>query len=113
MNTNIKIINEISLKTVEGYSFFKYQEIVRFEAYHRYTWIYVIKKDKPQIVYHKFSEVEEKIDDESFFKCQRSHIVNIHHVKHFNTKDSLLITENGEVPISEGHVKEFKDRYCR
>jgi two-component system LytT family response regulator len=114
MNPQLDLALEICLKTLEGFSFFKYSDIVRFEADGNYTLVYVLHQDKPRKVFHTFTEVEEKVSGNGlFFKCQRSNIINIHHLKHFCIKRNLLITENGVVPISDTYVKEFKERYCK
>ena len=113
MNHHLDLAQELSLKTLEGYTFFKYMDIVRFEAEGNYTLVYVLQQDKPQKVFHTFLEVEEKVFGIGlFYKCHRSHIINIHHLIHFCTKKNLLVTAKGEVPISDTFVKDFKERYC-
>jgi len=114
MNFPLESPQELSLKTVEGYTFFKYSDIISFEASGNCTLVHVVHEDKPKKVLHNFTEVEEKIwGIPIFFKCHRSHIINIEYLNHFCIKRNLLITKKGDVPISESYVKAFKEWYCR
>lgn len=114
MNPNLDLAHELSLKTAEGFTFFDYLQIVRFQSEGNHTMIYLSNEDTPRKVLHSFSDIEQKTTNHAlFFKCHRSHIININHLKHFYIKTNILVTAMGEVPISETYVQEFKDRFCK
>lgn len=62
---------------------------------------------------YKISELDDKLDDEIFFKSHRSYIVNVEKIKEiemwFNNTYMLTIEGMGEkVPVSRSYVKKFK-----
>ncbi|SHI82296.1 two component transcriptional regulator, LytTR family [Dethiosulfatibacter aminovorans DSM 17477] len=62
---------------------------------------------------YKISELEDKLDDEIFFKSHRSYIVNVEKIKEiemwFNNTYMLTIEGMDEkIPVSRSYVKEFK-----
>ncbi len=52
-------------------------------------------------------------DNAVLFRCHRSHIVNLKYLVQFKEKPRILVTQKGEIPISENFVKEFKEFWCK
>ncbi len=113
MHLNPDLIN-FGLKTIDGFALINYLQIIRCKADGNITLVYLHLQEKPLKVYHTFQDIENRVMKTGlFFKCHRSHIVGIKHIKHFIVKTNTLVTEAGEVPISDAYVAEFKERFCR
>lgn len=108
------IDKRITIKTPEGYVFIDYHEIVRIEALHNHTNMFLSSQEKPIKILPCMKEVVEKSQNGStFFKCHRSHLVNLLYVQEFKEKARILVTKNGDVPIAKEYIKEFKSAYCK
>ncbi|WP_235698395.1 LytTR family DNA-binding domain-containing protein [Clostridioides difficile] len=56
------------------------------------------------------SNIEKEIDCSRFFRCHKSFLVNLEHVK--SIKQYVAILENSkEVPVSRYRFKETKDKF--
>jgi two-component system LytT family response regulator len=103
----------VVLKTADGNIFRKLQEIVRFEANGKYTLVYNLNGKSPERVIGCITDIEIKLNGNNcFFRCHRSHIINVLHIKKYIKKTGSLVSESGVVPISITFVKEFEERYC-
>lgn len=106
-----KRLDKIPLKTVQGYDFVSFSEIIRIEAVHNNCNIFLLENEKALKVLCNMIHIESFLLTPYFFRCHRSHIVNMNHVLRFIEKDRKLITINGEVPISEDRIKQLKKEY--
>jgi two-component system, LytTR family, response regulator len=109
-------ISKIKLKAANGLTPFEPARIVHFKADGNYVLVYEADKLKPVKTQHKLKDIEELIVEKDlvqFFKCHRSHIVNLDHILRFNEKARILITEHGEIPLSEELLDDFKDIFCK
>lgn len=114
MKTDQKSLKSLCVRTLEGFEFLLYSRIVRIKADGDVTYIYVLNQEKPVKALQTFSAIECRLQSvDNFFKCHRSHIVNMKHVKRYCSKMNMLITEAGDVPVSDSCVHEFKEMYCR
>ncbi|MDA3880718.1 MAG: LytTR family DNA-binding domain-containing protein [Prolixibacteraceae bacterium] len=104
-----RITDKIVFKTSDGYAILKPEGIIRIEADHNYSLLFSIHRDDPIKIYMNLSCVEEKIRSDSFFRCHRSHVVNISHIIQLKHKARRLTTTSGEVPISPDTLKLLKD----
>jgi two-component system, LytTR family, response regulator len=101
-----------SFKTIDGYCFAEIHDIVRFEADRNYTFMFVNQVDKPIKLLYNISKIEVMMQDYNvFFKCHRSHIVNVLHIHRFIEKTNELITGKGKVQLSESHTQNFKSLF--
>jgi len=108
-------VSKIKLRTLDGHASFEPTKIVRFEADKNYVLLYQIDQPKPERIHYRFVDIEKFIVDNEmiqFFKCHRSHIVNLDHIKRFKEKARTLVTEQGEIPISEDRLDDFRDIFC-
>jgi Response regulator of the LytR/AlgR family len=114
MNTNFDLSQEFSFKTVNGFDFFTCDKIVRFKADGDFSLVYELHKENPVRVLLTFKDLEEKISEcNCFFKCHRSHIINVWYILHFVVKTNTIVMVQGEVPLAETYADDFKDRFCR
>jgi len=107
-----QVIKPVILKTITGYEFLNYDEIIRVEANRKVTLVYIVNRDKPLIVFCNLLTIESLLSIPAFYRCHRSHIVNIRHIKGFLVKSRQLVMINGnEIPISEERIREFKEKF--
>ena len=105
-------IKPVILKTITGYEFLNYDEIIRIEADRKVIFVYTITRDKPLKVFSNLLAVESLLSMPAFYRCHRSHIVNMRHIKGFLVKSRQLVMINGnEIPISEDRIREFKEKF--
>lgn len=108
------IDKRIPIKTPEGYVFVDYHEIVRIDASHNHTVMFLASQTESIKILPPMKEVVEKSQNGSiFFQCHRSHLVNLLYVQEFKEKARELVTKNGSVPIAKEYIKEFKEAYCK
>lgn len=88
------------------------QDALRLESNDHYTWI-VTSSDR-YLSNLSLSDLEERLDPAMFFRCHRSHIVNLRHVTEIERDgDALHLVfpkpERVRVPVSRAHVRELRE----
>lgn len=101
--TNLK---PLMIKTNLGNSFFNYQDVIRFEADGHHTNVFLSEGKQMQCTL-SVSALNEELPKSRFFRCHRSHIVNLSYVSNYNSKTSLLTVAEKEIPISRSYKQEF------
>lgn len=101
--------NKIIVPTQKGMSFIPQDEVLHLEGYEGYTKIHLINGKIIMSSYNlgKF----EKLLSPSFFKCHKSHIINLDKVRHFENEGYLILEDNQRVPISRANKKAFLDLF--
>ncbi|WP_458626831.1 LytR/AlgR family response regulator transcription factor [Winogradskyella sp. PC D3.3] len=97
--------NKLIVPTVKGLSFIPQDEVLHIEGYDGYTKIHLDDNSTLMSSYNlgKF----EKVVSSNFFKCHKSHIVNINKVRHFENEGYLVLENKQRVPISRANRKAF------
>ncbi len=111
---NVQIgINKISLPTSDGYVFVKIDEIIRCEADGNYS-IFYTEKDKI-VVSKTLKTFEEMLGSQTFFRVNRSNIVNLNKVKSFSKhkSPSIILDDNTVITVSEIRRKELLAKLTR
>ena len=96
-----KTISKLALPTVSDIEFVHVKEIIRIEGDKNYSTFYL--SDKRKITVSKtLGEYEKMLENTSFMRIQKSHIVNMVHIKRFIKGDGgwVLTTDGAEVPVS-------------
>jgi DNA-binding LytR/AlgR family response regulator len=88
------------------------QETLRLESNDHYTWI--VTAGGRYLSNLSLSDLEERLDPAVFFRCHRSHIVNLRHVSEIERDgDSLYLVfgspEPSRIPVSRTHARELRD----
>ena len=88
------------------------QDALRLESNDHYTWI-VTNTDR-YLSNLSLSDLECRLDPAMFFRCHRSHIVNLRHVTEIERDgDALHLVfpkpELARVPVSRAHVRELRE----
>ena len=105
LEENIANNNKIVVPTKKGVSFIPQDEVLHLEGYDGYTKIHLIDKTTIMSSYNlgKF----EKLLNSKFFKCHKSHIINLEKVRHFENEGYVVLDNTYRVPISKANRKAF------
>lgn len=101
----------ITIPSLTGFETLKVEDIIHLEADTSYTYIFT--EDSKIMVSKPIKFYEELLDDNSFFKTHKSHLINMNHVKkYFKGKQSYVVMSNeAQVPISVRRKEEFLKRF--
>lgn len=105
LSSTISNNNKIIVPTQKGMSFIPQEEVLHLEGYDGYTKIHLTNSTTIISSYNigKF----EKLLNQVFFKCHKSHIINLEKVRHFENEGYLVLEGNQRVPISRTNRKAF------
>ncbi|MDQ3190734.1 MAG: LytTR family DNA-binding domain-containing protein, partial [Bacteroidota bacterium] len=106
ISNNPKEFNKIALPAMDGYTFVKIAEIVNLEAEGNYTNVFMLNNEK-LLVSKTMKWFGELLPQETFYRCHKSHIVNLNLIKKFTKADgNQLLLENGRIiDVSERNKK--------
>lgn len=114
LNKTLERINEVNKTSIVAIETTK--KIIKLD----YNEIYYCIMFSPYIDIHtnsgkitlrkKISELENVLPNRYFIRCHRSYIVNVKHIKSI-TKNSILLENDIEVPISRGKCSEINDAF--
>lgn len=101
--------NKVIVPTAKGISFIPEEEVMHLEGYEGYTKIHLTNKSMLTSSYNlgKF----EKALGSKFFKCHKSHIINLEHVRHFENEGYIVLNNEYRVPISKTNKKAFLELF--
>lgn len=99
--------NKLIIPTIKGVSFIPQNEVVHIEGYEGYTKIHLT--DNSEIVSSYNIGKYEKMMNTLFYKCHKSHIVNLEKVRHFENEGYIILDNKKRVPVSKTKRKEFID----
>jgi two-component system, LytTR family, response regulator len=107
--TETPAVLEIQVK--DGIIYLKQKDIVRLEASRSYTDIYMDNGVK-HIASKTLKDFEQKLDHHLFFRCHKSHVVNLQKVQKFVNHDGFYAVMNdGSSPERSKAMKDiFLDR---
>lgn len=104
--------SQIFIKDGEQCWLVKIENITLFEIIGNYTRVY-FDNNKP-LLYKSLNQVEEKLPESSFFRCNRQQIINTNHIKKvvpwFSGKLKLEMNNGEEVEVSRRQSLSFKER---
>ena len=101
--------NKIIVPTAKGLSFIPQDEVLHLEGYEGYTKFHLSNKTELLSSYNlgKF----EGFLGKSFFKCHKSHIVNLEKVRSFENEGYLVLESGNRVPISKANKQAFLELF--
>jgi len=79
----------IEIQVKDGVIFLKQKDIIRLEASRSYTALYLDNQVK-HIASKNLGDFEAQLDPGTFFRCHKSHIINLHKVQKFVNHDGLF-----------------------
>jgi two-component system LytT family response regulator len=101
----------ITIPSLTGFETLKVEDIIHLEADTSYTHIF--SRDNKTMVSKPIKFYEDLLDENSFFKTHKSHLINLDHVKkYYKGKQSYVVMSNdSKVPISVRRKEEFLRRF--
>ncbi|MGK0446472.1 MAG: two-component system LytT family response regulator [Polaribacter sp.] len=100
---------KLIIPTIKGVSFIPEKEVIHIEGFDGYTKIHLI--DNSKIVSSYNIGKYEKMTSNIFYKCHKSHIVNLEKVRHFENDGFIVLENKKRVPVSKTKRKEFINLY--
>lgn len=97
---------KIVVPTAKGLSLIPEDEVLHLEGYDGYTKIHLNTTSQAITSSYNLGKFEKSLG-EVFFKCHKSHIVNLEHVRAFENEGYLLLDNDTRVPISRTNRKIF------
>ena len=97
--------NKLIVPTSKGMSFIPQEEVLHLEGYEGYTRIHLI--DETMILSSYSLGKFEKMLGTNFFKCHKSHIINVPKVRSFENEGYVVLENEHRVPISRANRKVF------
>lgn len=82
--------------------------IVRLKGDSNYSHIF-LKNGKKKLVSKTLAYLEELLDDNGFYRCHRSHLINGAHILANTKRDLISLSDGSEVPIARRKKTEFKE----
>ena len=100
----------IVMKTASGYQKIYFHDIEYAEAQNKRIGFF-LRTGKTVEAAESFHSLEDRLtENDGFFKCHRSYLVNMLNVDHFSMTE--IITKSGRsIPIARGYGKAFKESY--
>lgn len=97
---------KIVLKDKYGMQVTTIQEIIHLEADDCYTRFFIQNQD-PVMVSRPLKEYESLLPKELFFRCHKSHLINLDYLLRYDKKeDNIIILKNGNrVPVSRRKIE--------
>ncbi|OUS18073.1 DNA-binding response regulator [Nonlabens dokdonensis] len=109
LNKIIDRDHKLKVPTQKGISFIPQEEIIHLEGYDGYTKIHLVD-GKTITSSYSLGKFSNYLDD-NFFKCHKSHIVNIKSVRAFENEGYVVIGDAYRVPITKTYKQAFLDLF--
>ena len=96
---------KIGIPSVKGIDYLNSEDILYFESVNKYTK--VVTKSYSIMSSYNLGEFKKIIDLKYFFQVHRSYVVNLYHIKRYETSGSLIMQDNMEIPVARTSRAEF------
>ena len=97
---------KVNLLVQKGYesNIISFQDIVCCEIIDRKVYLYLVSGEVTSY-YERIENLEKKLD-ERFFRCHRSYLINLNHLKSYRNNTAYM-ADGKEIPVSRLRSKEF------
>lgn len=109
INKMIKSDHKLKIPTQKGISFIPQEQVMHLEGYDGYTKIH-LKDGKTLTSSYSLGKFSSQLEDH-FFKCHKSHIINIKSVLAFENEGYLVLGNDYRVPITKTYKQAFLDLF--
>ncbi|MDT7831583.1 LytTR family DNA-binding domain-containing protein [Flavobacteriaceae bacterium S356] len=102
-------LNTLPLEVPKGISFVSYDDILYFEADAMYTKVHM-KDQSIELVSKPLKYFSDQLEGNDFFyKCHRSYLVSLKHIKQFLKQDGgyIVMSNGNNIPIAKNKKEEF------
>lgn len=104
-------IQKIALTTAEGYTFVRFEDIIRCEAQGNYTNVYLNNGDTVLIT-KTLKHYDELLLSKGFFRVHKSHLINLNFVRKFlkGKKSMVEMTDGIQIEVSSRKREELLEK---
>jgi two-component system LytT family response regulator len=95
------------LHTQDGDMSLVLKDIIRLEGERNYSYIY-LANTKKKLASKTLGDLEELLEDKGFFRCHKSHLINITHIDSYPNSVTILLSDSTEIPVSRRKKETFK-----
>ncbi len=102
---------KIAIPYGEGISFVKIADIIHFQSDGSYTYMYAVGDKKPTLISKPIGDYQEMLENESFIRVHRSHLINIQHVDKYIKGDGghAIMSDGSKIEVSRRKKADFID----
>lgn len=109
LSNDLEINKKVVFPTKNGYQIVKVSNILFCQADINYSTIHLIDGTSFTIV-STLKNLEETLPETSFFRCHKSFLVNINHIKTYDkSRDKIVLDSGKEVDIATRRVEQFME----
>lgn len=109
LSNDLEINKKVVFPTKNGYQIVKVSNILFCQADINYSTIHLIDGTSFTIV-STLKNLEEILPETSFFRCHKSFLVNINHIKTYDkSRDKIVLDSGKEVDIATRRVEQFME----
>ena len=99
----------IVFKTIEGYLYYDYADIIMCSADGNYSKVFVNDSETPFRILHNITFLDKKYCNDFFIRCHKSHIINLNYIERLILKTHQVQLKKGFlVPVSNNYWRRIK-----
>lgn len=103
-NNNLNAM-KIGVPNVKGIEYLNPEDVLYFESVNKYTK--VVTKGYSIMSSYNLGEFKKVVDMSVFCQVHRSYIVNLHHIKRYESLGLLIMNDNMQIPVSRALKNDF------
>ena len=94
-------VQKIALTTIDGYTFVKFENIIRCEAQGNYTYVY-LRSGQSVLITKTLKHYEDLLMPKGFFRIHKSHLINLYGVRKFlkGKKSMVEMMDGKQIEVS-------------
>lgn len=96
----------IGIPTIEGFSFFSINEIIRCEGLQKCTRVFTTTKTDI-ISSYNIGQFKKLLEPYGFFTTHKSHLINLDFMKQYYREGSIILKDNSRIPVSKRRKSTF------
>ena len=103
-----KTPDKLAIPTLEGFIFLSVHDILYCRASNNYTEFHLLS-GKIVISSHTLKQYDEMLSNQSFFRANRSYLINLSHIKLYRKGDGgeIVMSNGHEIELSRSHKEEL------
>jgi two-component system LytT family response regulator len=102
---------KIGIPNVKGVDYLNAEDILYFESVNKYTK--VVTKEYSMVSSYNLGEFKKIADLSYFYQVHRSYIVNLYHIKRYESSGTLIMDDNMEIPVSRLTRADFQSKFSQ
>ena len=103
---------QIALQGIDGLLFVRPDEILYATADGNYTHVHLTRNRQSKVL-RQLKEVETLLTQDSFVRIHRSHIINLEHAIRLGDNDTIMMSDNTDLPLARDRKYDFIDKFTR